>query len=88
MTARTHRIKSTTNSAAIITFVTRSMPFFSPALVVPTPMATTTSMYKVISTGFASRSLNTTAVPDASSPSNAPMALYTMNASIQPATTV
>ena len=40
------------------------------------------------STGFASKPSYTAFTPAASMPSNVPMALRTMNASIQPVTTV
>ena len=88
MTARTHRMASTANSAPIITFVTRSMPFCKPARVTSTPMPTVRTMYAADSTGFASSASYTAETPDASSPSNVPRALRTMNASIHPVTTV
>ena len=88
MTARTHRATSTTNRAIIMTFVTRSTPFCTPARVTPTPTPTMMSMYTASCTGSASKPLKTSATWELSSPTNSPEALFTTKASIQPPTVV
>ena len=71
-----------------MSFVTRSTPLRNPARVTSTPMTTTASMNAVISKGFANSPLNTPSTPEASMPLNVPIAVSSMNASIQPATVV
>ena len=71
-----------------MTFVMRSTPFCRPIRHTSTPMNTTSAMYTSICTGSASRALKTAALSSALTPASSPVALFTMKATIQPATVV
>ena len=88
VTARTHSTSMMTNSALIMTFVMRSTPFCRPRLQISTPSTTTMAMYTSISPGLASSALKIWLLCSAVTPVSCPVALFTMKASIQPATVV
>ena len=88
VTARMHSAIITTNSVAIMTFVTRSTPFCRPKLHTKKPITTATTIHPTSHAGFSSIPLNAAPAKAASAPSNMPDAICGTYEIIHPHTVV